>query len=200
MLKSHYYINRTCRIDANGISIDGQLFYPAPTTDFANYAKAIYYHIGASYSKFFKMDNLSKLAWLGAEILLKDEPSKDIALVFSNKSSSLDTDLKHQKSIENENAYYPSPAVFVYTLPNVCIGEISIRHQLLTENIFFISDNYDTALMETYTNYLLEESRAEKVLCGWVEFIDENYQLVLYLVEKTGSIRHIHTHIKQLFT
>lgn len=200
MLDSNYFISRTCHIDSNGVSVDEQLFYPASTTDFATFAKAVYYQIGTNYNKFFKMDHLSKLAWLGAELILKDEQSKDIALVFSNKSSSLETDLKHQKSIENEHAYYPSPSVFVYTLPNVCIGEVSIRHQLLTENIFFIADTFDPTLMETYTNYLLQEGRAEKVLCGWVEFINENYQLVLYLVEKTGSVPHNNTNIKELFT
>ncbi len=51
------------------------------------------------------MDNFSKLAFLAADILLKNENLKEeennIAFVFSNKASSLDTDRKHQDAIEN---------------------------------------------------------------------------------------------------
>ena len=88
------------------------------------------------------MDNLSKLAFLAADLLLKNEVNEgeenNIALLFANKSSSLDTDVKHQESIADRQNYFPSPAVFVYTLPNICMGEISIRHKLYTENSFFI--------------------------------------------------------------
>jgi len=69
------------------------------------------------YPKFFKMDLLSKLAFIGAELLLastiSEQPIYDIALYLSNATSSLDTDIKHSTSIADTEAYYPSPAVFV---------------------------------------------------------------------------------------
>ncbi|WP_321539372.1 hypothetical protein [Flavobacterium piscinae] len=86
------------------------------------------------------MDNLSKLAFLASEVLLSEqiiaEAENNVALVFANRSSSLDTDVKFQQSIDDKENYYPSPAVFVYTLPNICVGEISIKHQLKSENAF----------------------------------------------------------------
>ena len=98
------------------------------------------------------MDSLSKLAFLAGDILLNEELSieeeNNIALVFSNKASSLDTDRKHQESIQNQENYYPSPAVFVYTLPNICIGEISIKHKLYSENSFFIFDSFNAEHLE----------------------------------------------------
>ena len=65
------------------------------------------------------MDNLCKLAFLSAEIVLNDsdilKEERNVALVFSNNASSLDTDRKHQEAINDKDNYYPSPAVFVYT-------------------------------------------------------------------------------------
>jgi hypothetical protein len=134
---------------------------------------------------------LSKLAFLGAELLLNTESDSktenNTALVFANKSSSLDTDVKFQNSISDKENYYPSPAVFVYTLPNICLGEISIRHQLKSENSFFIFENFNPIFMENYSNVLLDTKKAEKVLCGWVEYYKEEYTAFLYLVAKEGT-------------
>lgn len=159
--------------------------------------------IGLEYPKFFKMDNLSKLAFLGAEAILKDNINlvngNDIALVFANKSSSLDTDVKYQDSISDNNNYFPSPAVFVYTLPNICLGEISIKHQLKTENAFFVFENFNTEFMLNYASYLLESGKAEKVLCGWVEFYKNEYKAFVYMVEKSGTIAHVKQNIQTLY-
>jgi hypothetical protein len=150
--------------------------------------------IGLEYPKFFKMDNLSKLAFLAAEAILKNninlEEENNIALVFANNSSSLDTDVKYQESISDSENYFPSPAVFVYTLPNICVGEISIKNQLKTENAFFVFDDFKADFMSDYASYLLESGKAEKVLCGWVEYYKNEYKAFVYLVEKSGIIAH----------
>src|SRR5699024_8541206 len=148
--------------------------------EFKDFIKKAYKFFETKYPKFFKMDNLSKLAFLTADILLKqenlNEEENDIALVFSNRASSLDTDRKHQESIENEEEYYPSPAVFVYTLPNICLGEISIKHKLYSENSFFIFAQFHPEYLFEYADFLLQTGKAEKVLCGWVDFDEEDYE------------------------
>ena len=60
--------------------------------------------------------------------------------LYITNSNSLDSDLKHQSGIEN-NAV--SPAVFVYTLPNIVIGEISIKYKWKSEGVFFIDEEID---------------------------------------------------------
>ena len=120
-------------------------------------------------------------------------------MVFANKSSSLDTDVKHQNSISDADNYYPSPAVFVYTLPNICLGEISIKHQLKSENSFFIFADYDPVFMENYCNILLETQKADKVLCGWVEYYNEEYKTFLYLVDNKGKMEHNNEQLKKLY-
>lgn len=149
------------------------------------------------------MDNLSKLAFLAAEILLKaenlNETENNIALIFSNKAASLDTDRKHQATIENPEEYFPSPAVFVYTLPNICLGEISIKHKLYSENSFFIFDCFNATHLYLYTNNLLKNRKAESVLCGWVDFDENNYDAFLYLVGNDGGIEHKSEEINSLY-
>ncbi len=149
------------------------------------------------------MDNLSKLAFLAADLLLKsenlNEEENNIALIFSNKASSLNTDRKHQASIENEAEYFPSPAVFVYTLPNICMGEISIKHRLYSENSFFIFDRFNAEHLQLYANSLLRSKKADKVLCGWVDIDTNSYKAFLYLVEKEGKIEHNTEEINRLY-
>ena len=141
------------------------------------------------------MDDLSKLAFIAADVLLKDETEKNIGLVLSNKAASLDTDRKHQKSLND----YPSPAVFVYTLPNICLGEISIKHQLYSENSFFIFDSFNAESLYIYANSLLDEQKSEKVLCGWVNFDDGKYDAFLYVVAKKGTFVHSIAEINRLY-
>ena len=151
------------------------------------------------HSKFFKMDNLSKLAFMASEILLKDEPEKDIALVLSNRAASLDTDRKHQASISESGSGYASPAVFVYTLPNICLGEISIRHQLYSENGFFVFDSFTPDVLFDYSENLISEEKAKKALCGWVDFDNGKYDAFLYIVANSGTFVHSISEINRLY-
>ncbi len=183
--------------------MNGQLVFETENSNFNEFSKKIYEHFQVNYPKFFKMDNLSKLAFLAAELLLKKEIDialeNNIAIVFSNKSSSLDTDIKYQESISDIENYYPSPAVFVYTLPNICLGEISIKYQLKSENSFFIFDQFNSEFLTNYSNLLLHTNKAEKVLCGWVEIYKEEYKTFLYLVSKEGILENNKKNIETVF-
>ena len=112
----------------------------------------------------------------------------------------MDTDIKYQDSIADKNSYFPSPAVFVYTLPNICIGEISIRHNLKSESAFFVFDDFPVEFMKNYADALLASDKAEKVVCGWIELYRENYRSVVYLVEKQGKSEHKKEIINQIYT
>ena len=174
--------------------MDGEKHFEMDKCNFSEFIKTAFREFKIEYPKFFKMDNLSKLAFLTSEIILKEvckvADENDVAIVFSNQSASLDTDVKYQNSIQNKEEYFPSPAVFVYTLPNICIGEISIKHQLKSENAFFVFDSFNASFLENYANQLIQSNKAEKVLCGWVEIYQENYKSFVYLVEKQGEVVH----------
>jgi hypothetical protein len=203
MITNKTYIESFCTIQNNEVVLNGESVFKIDSAVFADFSKKAYQYFDINYPKFFKMDSLSKLAFLGAELLLKVDNNplieNNTALVFSNKSSSLDTDVKYQNSISDKENYFPSPAVFVYTLPNICLGEISIRHQLKSENSFYIFADFNPVFMEQYANLLLETKKADKVLCGWVEYYNEEYTAFLYLVGKEGNFMHNEQTLKKLY-
>lgn len=197
------HIQSYISIQNNEIVLNGTSVFKIEPTDFGDFSKQAYRNFDIQYPKFFKMDALSKLAFLGAELLLSpitsSEQENNIALVLANKSSSLDTDVKYQESISDKENYYPSPAVFVYTLPNICLGEISIRHQLKSENSFFIFDAFNADFMSNYSNILLHSDKADVVLCGWVEFFNDNYKAFLCTISKEENIKYTNETINSLY-
>lgn len=154
--------------------------------DLQEWLRAGYDRFSGQYPKFHKMDALSKLGWLAAEVLLKEAPlqtltPEKVGMVLSNRSGSLDTDLRYYATVKD----IASPALFVYTLPNIVMGEICIRHGFKGENTFFVSENFDPELMSSYPAQLLAATPLEACLCGWVEVMGEAYEVALFLLEKT---------------
>ncbi|RED24990.1 hypothetical protein BD847_1729 [Flavobacterium cutihirudinis] len=203
MTQNKTYIQSYIIIQNNEIVLNGTSVFKIEPTDFADFSKQALRNFEIQYPKFFKMDALSKLAFLGSELLLSpivsSEEENNIALVLANKSSSLDTDVKYQESISDKENYYPSPAVFVYTLPNICLGEISIRHQLKSENSFFIFDAFNAEFMSNYSNILLNSDKADKVLCGWVEYFNEDYKAFLCVIGKEEIEKYRDENINTLY-
>ena len=204
ILDTTHHISTYCHIKNSSVSLNGNLLFTSPIEEFSAFIKSAAQHLETKYSKFYKMDNLSKLAFLAADILLKDaklpsDKENNIAIILSNRASSLDSDRKYHDSISDPENFFPSPSVFVYTLPNICIGEISIKHQLHSENCFFIFDTFDANHLWINAESLLKSKKAEKVLCGWVDFDENNYEAFLYLVEENGSIAHSPNEIKRLY-
>lgn len=175
-------IQKSCTIAQHRIIVDNKMLWSgASDIPFSDFAKGAFHHLDIDYPKFYKMDALSKLAFLAAEYILRDEDKDELALVLANKSGSLDTDLKHQESIQDVEHFYPRPATFVYTLSNICAGEICIRHGLQTENAFFIAEEFPRDTLFAYADYLLQSGKAKRVLCGWVEYFQEDYRALLYI-------------------
>ncbi len=201
-MAKNLYIQNYCKIKNDSVFLNGNLIFNDDSETVKSFFKSVYKFLDIKYSKFFKMDNLSKLAFLSAEFILKDieTENKNIGIVLSNNASSLDTDRKHQNSINDIENYYPSPAVFVYTLPNIGIGEISIRHQLKSENGFFVFEKYNANFHFNYEKALIQNKKSEAVLAGWVNFDDDTYEAFLYLVSEKGTIDHTEQNLKQLYT
>ena len=105
----------------------------------------LYRRYAGDYPKFFKMDTLSRLGFIAAEILLNGQTANGEtanaidAVILANRSASIKNDTDYLATIAEGN-YYPSPALFVYTLPNIVTGEIAIRHHIQGETSFYILD------------------------------------------------------------
>lgn len=205
-MKKHLSIIAYCRIKNHSISVNGKtVLTKDPELPFTEFAKQVYKDNKSAYPKFFKMDNLCKLAFLASEYLLEDTKidsttKENIAIVLSNKSSSLDTDRKHQATINDKDNYFPSPALFVYTLPNIMIGEISIRHQIKGENAFFVSNHFNETLLEQYATSLISNKKSTHVLCGWIDFDNDKYDAFMYLVAPDGPYNYSKEIIKNIYT
>jgi len=144
-------------------------------------------HVG-DWPKFFKMDTLSRLGFVASEILLgslseeRFVPRQDRAIVLANRSSCLQNDREYQRTIMPDN-YYPSPALFVYTLPNIVTGEIAIRNKYYGETSFYVLDN--PAQLEQLIALAFQQAGTKSVLTGWIECPDENtFDAHLKIVEK----------------
>ncbi len=156
----------------------GTAIFNSSETDFAPFIREAYKHLGENNMKFYKMDNLCKLGYVAAGYLLKDTnyQPKEIGIILANASSSLDTDCKHQAIINKEGDKAASPAVFVYTLPNVVLGEICIRHKIQGENTFFVCQQSDTASLEDYARIVMAKGKLRTCIIGWCELLDGHYQ------------------------
>ncbi|PKQ45481.1 3-oxoacyl-ACP synthase [Confluentibacter flavum] len=200
-MNSKFKIQSFVHVRNSKISLNYNILFEDGAEEFKDFIKIAYKALGIDYPKFFKMDNLSKLALIAADVLIQNMENIDenTAIILSNRASSLDTDRKHQESISDIDNYYPSPSVFVYTLPNICIGEICIKHQLFSENSFYIFENFNPNHLWLQSEYLLKTGKANKVICGWVDFDDSNYDAFLYAVEKNGDFDNSIENIKKLY-
>lgn len=183
-------ITSYAHIKQNKVFVNGKpVFEAAPEADLAGFLSEAYKALGLSYPKFHKMDLQCKLGILCTEFalrgtdFLKENDLSKMAIVLENAASSLDTDRQHQHSISDKSNYFPSPAVFVYTLSNIVIGEMAIKYKITGENAFFVSEQFDAELLANYTGSLFE-SGTESAVCGWVEVDGAGYEAFIFLVEK----------------
>lgn len=157
---------------------DGTVIFNSSETDFAPFIREAYKNLGDNNMKFYKMDDLCKLGYVAAGYLLKetDYQPEEIGIILANASSSLDTDCKHQTLISKEGDKAASPAVFVYTLPNVVLGEICIRHKIKGENTFFVCPHYEPDSLEDYARIVMAKGKLRTCIIGWCELMDGQYQ------------------------
>jgi hypothetical protein len=187
-LLAENYITGSCKIDQGTVFKNGELLFENKSAGLSDFLLSVYQYFQINYPKFYKMDNLSKLGWLASELLLTDfkkdkyQP-EEIGLVLANSNSSLDNDIKYFDSLKE----FASPSLFVYTLPNIVIGEICIRNHFKGEHAFFIQDTFDTGFISRQVNYLLDKDILKACICGWVDVLEQDYKAVLFLVEKQKS-------------
>jgi hypothetical protein len=191
---SPLYIQGTSRIFAGAAWKDDQQLFRHPEAATESFFPALYQALQLNYPKWYKMDRLSQLGVLAVDILLKngvtgaDDPA-EVAIVLSNSHSSLDTDARFVEQLSD----IPSPATFVYTLPNIMIGEIGIRHGFKGEQGCFVTAAPDVKFMEQYVQALFAEGRTKLCITGWIDLFRNNYEAILFLVGKEAKDNIIHS-------
>lgn len=186
-------IKSYCHITNNRVLLNGNLIeIKRPEAENTFWLDDIYRSLNIQYLKFFKMDRLSKAGFLGAELICNDVeldsnvPKKDMSIVCFNRSSSLDDDAIYQQTIQDKDNYFPSPAVFVYTLANIVTGEIAIRHKIQGESSFFVTENFSPKpIYDIVSNVFQFDSTQNKLICGWIEYFEDICDVFLMFVEKS---------------
>lgn len=154
----------------DGVTLDGR---PLPVqSQGAGLLSEIYRKYVGDYPKYHKMDSLSRLAFLATELLLSrgDVPQDSgRATILFNRTSSVVADRCHLGSIAKPGEFYPSPSVFLGTLPNIATGEIAIRHGYTGETSLYITDFRDEALMKKVVSSSFSLGGFRSLICGFVD-------------------------------
>ena len=149
----------------------------------ADFLQALYRQASPVYPKWYKMDKLSQLGLLAAELLLRsvDLGATDPfgkAIVLQSAHGCLDTDLRFVAQLDD----IPSPATFVYTLPNIVIGEISIKFDCKGEQAMLLCEKPDAGMLEAYVHSLFAEGHTSFCLCGWLDAFGESLSATMFAV------------------
>ena len=151
---------------------------------------SLYRQMIGNYPKFYKMDGLSRLGFVASEILLNAEKGdtdverreeegerllEERAIIFFNHSSSIASDRNYKEAINDKDNYFPSPSIFVYTLPNIVTGEIAIRNHFHGETSFFILPDKDERMMEEILQASCRDAQSKSFLTGWIDYEDERH-------------------------
>ena len=140
------------------------------------------------YPKYYKMDGLSRLGFIASELLLhgergfktetcdkEDATFGQCAIVLFNHSSSICADQQYLESIQDKDNYFPSPSLFVYTLPNIVTGEIAIRNGFHGETAFYILPERDEEVMLQVVETTLLDTNINCMITGWIDFEDDEH-------------------------
>ena len=166
--------------------------------------------------KFFKMDTLSKVGFVASELLFKEigdermegeEYGSSRAVMLFGTTASLCADKNYQETIQDAGNYYPSPALFVYTLPNIVTGEIAIRNHYRGETQFLVVDGFDAAQMAFQIRCAMQDDTTESVLAGWVDSTaNDDFSCFMTLIDRdvaqdeewlSGQLKEIMNNLKQ---
>lgn len=154
----------------DGVTLDGR---PLPVqSQGAGLLSEIYRKYVGDYPKYHKMDALSRLAFLATELLLSrgDVPQDSgRATILFNRTSSVVADRCHLGSIAKPGEFYPSPSLFLGTLPNIATGEIAIRHGYTGETSLYITDFRDEVLMKKVVSSSFSLGGFRSLICGFVD-------------------------------
>ena len=151
---------------------------------------ALYRQYVGDYPKYYKMDPLSRLGFIASELLLQAEGAERFvacgnrAVIFFNHSSSICADRQYLETIADPDNCFPSPSVFVYTLPKIVTGEIAIRNGYHGETSFYILPRRDERLMQQILQASCLDLATQSILCGWLDYEDDtNFVADLRILE-----------------
>lgn len=122
------------------------------------------------YPKFFKMDVLSRLGFLLTERLVgsdenRFQPREDRAVLEFSREGCVANDRNYVATMKD----FPSPSLFVYTLPNIVAGEIAIRNKYAGETSAFVLEKYDEKAIFELVRQAFQDPVTQSAVVIWAD-------------------------------
>ncbi len=169
--KTPYEEVKRLAITPDGLTMDGKAV-PLESHG-AALVTEIFKKFLADGSRFFKMDLYSRLAYVATSLLAKDSlegcDSEEVALVVFTQNGSVLADRKHLSTFSNPEEFFPSPAVFINTLPNVVLGEIAVKNTIKGETTLVLLPGRDESAMNRIIDATLAATKPAVMICGWID-------------------------------
>jgi hypothetical protein len=160
--------------------------------------KEIYHARIGNYARFYKMDILGKLGFVASELLLQQEgermfdekglcleKSESRAVILFGKYGCIADDRVFQSTISDKSDYFPSPSVFVNTLPNIVAGDIALRNGYNGETAYYQLAEEDKMMMRLIADTTMADGCITSALYGWLDAKNEKeFNAKLYIIEK----------------
>ena len=172
-------MNYELEITPSGVTLCG---YPLDLENQgAAMLKELYLRYMGDYPKFYKMDPLCRLGLVAAELLVQSEgeerPARrtDRAVILVGSSASIVSDKAFLETVQDPEACYPSPSIFVYTLPNIVAGEIAMRNHYHGETAYYVLPHKDWHYIHRLVAHTLSDPAIHSVLGGWIDYKDNEH-------------------------
>ena len=184
------------------LSVDGRMLCDSSASSTEAIINA-YRAQGIDHPKFFKMDPNAQLAVVAVEPLfqriaqLPDLDRDRIGLVHLSRHGSLEIDAHYWNTYTSE--HLASPAAFVYTLPNIALGEVGIRHRLHGASFCLLSDAPRTDLLLAAAEQMIAQEGMRHVVCGWSDIFAGRATATFLLVSTNVGQTWREEEIERLF-
>lgn len=181
----------TVRITPDGAWLDGSLL-SCDGTD-GGLVTSLYRQYIGDYPRYYKMDALSRLGFVAAELLLRaaygngQRDCGDCAMVLFNHTSSIVADRAYWASVRDEEKRFPSPSAFVYTLPNMVTGEAAIRFGSHGETSLYQLYRRNDLLMRQILAATATDRDAMHIVSGWIDCQDERHFIADLTIAKNPN-------------
>ena len=167
-------------------TVNGRHNMPLSQIADGDFVTAVYRECGFNCQRFYKMDELSKACFIAAELTIRSSrveiDGNDAGVVFFNRDSSIVTDRNFEKTISGEGNFFPSPSLFVYTLPNILTGEICIHNGFKGESAFYVLDAPDAKYIADIVGDMLAYNGV--VVCGWSDMVDGKIRAAAFVAAR----------------
>ena len=115
-----------------------------------------------------------------------------------NRTSSIVSDRKHIATIDDPDVFFPSPSVFLYTLPNIVTGEIAIRHGYTGETSLYILEDKNIETMAAIVKSSFAMSESPLMITGWADCsAEDTFEAELSLLRNLYSYGRIDSNIER---